>query len=84
MSSDGTNYAVVKTVNSNIITVDIDYNYQPGISYSFGTRAKTNNNYSSYSNIVVGGIKSLAPVLLSPKTGLTDQSTNINTELEYK
>ncbi len=52
-SENGTNYTLVKSVGANVNTASIDGTYLTTKQYSFRVRAKTNINYSSYSNIAV-------------------------------
>jgi uncharacterized protein (TIGR02145 family) len=65
-SANASNFTIVKTVDANVTAVDIDDNYQFGITYSFRMRAKTINNYSPYSTLQLSGLKPHIPVLTSP------------------
>ncbi len=69
MSTDGLFYTVVKTVPANTINTVISNNYSYFTYYHFKVRAKSNYNFSSYSNIVQIGLKPLSPGLNSPLNG---------------
>ncbi len=60
-SENGSTYTLVKTVNANTTTATIDGSFLTTNQYSFKVRAKTNINYSTYSNIVTQNLQFNAP-----------------------
>lgn len=72
--ANSANFIIVKTVDANVTTADIDDNYRFGIPYTFRIRAKTNNNYSSYSSPVICGLNPRVPELTSPLNNSINQS----------
>lgn len=71
-SANASNFAIAKNVDANVVAVDIDDNYQFGVTYSFRMRAKTNYNYSPYTNIQLSGLKPHKPLLLSPSNNISE------------
>ncbi len=66
MSTDETNYSLIKSVGENVNTSEIKGEYLVDESYSFRVRAKTSINYSNYSEV-----SQSSPSRLSPPNNLT-------------
>ena len=54
-------YSLIKTVGANVTNVNISEIHTVGINYKYRMRAKSNFNYSGYSNIVTENIQFNAP-----------------------
>ncbi len=55
-STDGTNYSVVDSAGANVTTKSVAGVYQPFITYTFRTRARSVYSTSDYSNAAAGSI----------------------------
>ncbi|MFH0734196.1 MAG: SUMF1/EgtB/PvdO family nonheme iron enzyme [bacterium] len=54
-------YSLIKTVGENVTNVNISEIHTAGVNYKYRVRAKSNFNYSQYSNIATGNLQFNAP-----------------------